>query len=93
MVCGRHLGEGAMSLEANLKSDIYSVCVKNILDEGWIYALDLDPVVTHRHYAGPARTVLTLRLADQSEMLGLLNRLHNMGLTLLSVELDLPESV
>ena len=82
-----------MSLETDSKSDIYSVCVKNILDEGWIYALQLDPVVTHRHYAGPPRTVLTLRLADQSEMLGLLNRLHNMGLTLLSVELDRHESV
>lgn len=67
--------------------EIYSVCVKSILDEGWIYALQLDPVATRRHYAGPPRTVLTVRLMDQSEMLGLLNRLHNMGLTLLSVEL------
>ncbi len=31
--------------------------------------------------------ILTVRLVDQAEMLGLLNRLHNMGLTLLSIEL------
>lgn len=76
-----------MSQEVDRPGAIYSVSVESILDEGWIYALQLDPLLTQRHYAGPPRTVLTIRLADQSEMLGLLNRLHDMGLTLLSVEL------
>lgn len=76
-----------MHAETDPDGEIYDVCVKSILDEGWIYALQLDPVITQRHYAGPPRTVLTVRLADQSAMLGLLNRLHNMGLTLLSIRL------
>jgi hypothetical protein len=66
---------------------IYSVCIKTILDDGWLYALQLDPVETQRHYAGPPRTVITVRLADQAQLLGLLNRLHDMGLTLLSIDL------
>ena len=78
---------GDIDPDEGLVGDIYSVCVKSILDEGWVYALQLDPIATRRHYAGPPRTELTVRLLDQSEMLGLLNRLHNMGLTLLSVEL------
>ena len=72
-------------------SQIYSVCVRSILDEGWVRALQVEPVATHRHYSGPPRTILTLRCADQAEMLGLLNRLHNLSLTLLSVELNPPD--
>jgi hypothetical protein len=67
-------------------NEIYHICVRTILDEGWVRALQVNPVATHRHYMGPPRTILTLQLADQAELLGLLNRLHNMGLTLLSVE-------
>ncbi len=76
-----------MKIETDPASSVYSVCVKSILDEGWVYALQIDPVATHRHYSGPPRTIFTLRVADQSEMLALLNRLHNLSLTLLSVEL------
>jgi hypothetical protein len=65
----------------------YSVCIQRILDEGWVRALQVKTIATHRHYSSPPRTILTLQLADQAELLGLLNRLHNMGLTLLSVEL------
>jgi hypothetical protein len=71
---------------------IYRVCVQSILDEGWVRALQIDPIATHRHYMGPPRTVLVLQLSDQAEMLGLLNRLHNMGLTLLSIEMDSAQS-
>lgn len=77
-----------MSQRGETIGEVYSVCVKSILDEGWLYALHLDPVATHRHYAGPPRTLMTLRLADQSELLGLLNRLHNMGLTILTIQLE-----
>ena len=66
----------------------YDVCVRSILDEGWVRALEIEPIATHRHYSGPPRTILTLRLVDQAEMLGLLMRLHNMSLTVLSVELN-----
>lgn len=67
--------------------DVYCVCIKSVMDEAWVRALHVNPIESHRHYSGPPRTVLTLRLADQSEMLGLLNRLHNIGLTILSVQL------
>ena len=76
-----------MNVATEPPGQIYNVCVRRILDEGWVRALEVEPVATHRHYSGPPRTILTLLLADQSEMLGLLNRLHNMSLTLLSVEL------
>ena len=66
---------------------IYTVCVRSILDEGWVRALHVKALTTQRHYTVP-RTMLTLQLADQAELLGLLNRLHNMGLTVLSVEMN-----
>ncbi len=72
---------------------IYSICVRSILDEGWVRVLDVKAIATHRHYTEPPRTILTLQLADQAELLGLINRLHNMGLTLLSVELGLPSTL
>lgn len=80
-----------MSKGIHSAAQIYSVCVRSILDEGWVRALQVEPVATHRHYSGPPRTILTLRLADQAELLGLLNRLHNLSLTLLSVELNPPD--
>lgn len=82
--------ETMMRKETGFRRDTYSVCVKSVLDEGWIDALQLDEVATQRYYAGPPRTVLTIRIIDQAELLGLLNRLHNMGLTLLSIELRPP---
>jgi hypothetical protein len=82
----------AMSQQADPPSNIYRICIRSVLDEGWVRALQIHPVATHRYYSGPPRTVLTLQLIDQAELLGLLNRLHNMGLTLLSVELSLPNT-
>jgi hypothetical protein len=75
-----------MSQQTELPYDVYRVCVRTILDESWVRALHITPIATHRHYAGIPRTILALQLADQSELLGLLNRLHNMGLTILRVE-------
>lgn len=70
----------------------YSVCVQRVLDEGWVRTLQVKTIATHRYYSSPPRTVLTLQLADQAELLGLLNRLHNMGLTVLSMELSLAQT-
>jgi hypothetical protein len=77
-----------MNSPAPSSSDVYYISVRNVLDEGWIRALEIEPIETQRHYAGPPRTVLVLRMSDQAELLGLLNRLHNMGLKLLAVESD-----
>jgi hypothetical protein len=77
-----------MEQRAAQPSTRYSVCVQRILDEGWLRALQLHAVATHRYYTETPRTVLTLELADQAALLGLLLRLHNLGLTVLSVELS-----
>lgn len=69
----------------------YSVCVRSILDEGWVRTLGVKAIATHRHYTAPPRTILTLEMADQADMLGLLNRLHNLGLTVLSVVMDVEQ--
>lgn len=82
-----------MSQQTDPPNGIYRVCVRSILDEGWVRALQITPIATHRHYAGTPRTILTIQLTDQSELLGLLNRLHNMGLTILLVELGVPNPV
>ena len=79
-----------MSHQRGSPTAIYHICVRNVLDEGWVRVLDTDIIATHRHYSGPPRTILTLQVSDQSALLGLLNRLHDMGLTLLSVELNSP---
>lgn len=79
-----------MIQQPDTPSAVYRICVRNILDEGWVRALQLNPIATYRHYAGPPRTILMLQFTDQSELLSLLNQLHNMGLTLLSVELSPP---
>lgn len=71
---------------------IYNVCVRSILDEAWVRALNLNPIATYRHYSGTPRTILMLQIVDQSELLSLLNQLHNLGLTLLSVELTTPNT-
>lgn len=76
-----------ISIPADPQRICYSVCVRSILDEGWVRALDVKAIATHRHYSMPPRTILTLEMADQADMLGLLNRLHNLGLTVLSVEM------
>jgi len=82
-----------MSQPIDPSSDVYCICVRSILDEGWVRALEVNPIATHRHYTGTPRTTLTLQLTDQSELLGLLNRLHHMGLTLLLVEKGISKSV
>lgn len=82
-----------MREKTGARGDTYCVSVKSVLDEGWIDALQLDTVDTQRYHAGPPRTVLTIRIVDQAELLGLLNRLHNMSLTLLSIELCPPSTL
>jgi hypothetical protein len=75
-----------MSYQGNPPQTTYSVCILSILDEEWVRTLQLKAIATHRHYTEPPRTIFTLQLADQAALLGLLYRLHNMGLTLLAVE-------
>ncbi len=75
-----------MKHQASSSGTRYSVCVERVLDEGWIRALNVTIQGTQRYYVPSPRTAFMLELADQAELLGLLNRLHNLGLTLLFVE-------
>jgi len=60
---------------------VYEIKVEAILDDGWSDWFDRLSV-TH---AGDGITVLTGPVADQAALYGLLNKLRDLGLTLLSV--------
>jgi hypothetical protein len=81
-----------MSQQFGSPSHIYRITIRSILDEGWVRALQINPIATHRHYAGPPRTILTLHVRDQAELLGLFNQLHNMGLTILAFQLSMSDA-
>ena len=59
----------------------YHIRIKGHLDESWSAWLD-DLVITHE---ADGVTRLSGPVADQSALLGLLRRLHDLGLTLISV--------
>jgi len=59
----------------------YDIRIKGHLDESWSAWLD-DLVITHE---ADGVTRLSGPVADQAALLGLLRRLHDLGLTLLSV--------
>lgn len=62
-------------------TNIYHIRIKGHLDENWSAWLD-DLVITHE---ADGVTLLSGSVIDQSALLGLLRRLHDLGLTLLSV--------
>lgn len=62
-------------------TNIYHIRIKGHLDESWSVWLD-DLVITHE---ADGVTLLSGPVVDQAALLGLLRRLHDLGLTLLSV--------
>jgi len=63
---------------------IYSIHVEGLLDESWSERLAGMNVKTIKRNNLPLVTVLSGRLTDQAELLGVLNALYNLRLTLLS---------
>ena len=61
---------------------IYQIKVKGILDEGWSDWFDGLTITPHSH----EYTLLSGPIRDQAALHGLLNKIRDMGLPLLSVE-------
>ena len=66
-------------------SAIYQITVKGELDSHW--AERFNGATTSMAYSSDVlpNTILTLQLRDQSELLGILNRLHGFNLLILEV--------
>jgi len=64
---------------------IYSIHVEGLLDESWSERLAGMNVKTIKGNNQPCVTILSGRLTDQAELLGVLNALYNLRLTLISV--------
>ena len=64
---------------------IYIIDVEGLLDESWSERLAGMNVQTIKRNNPPLVTTLSGRLTDQAELLGVLNALYNLRLTLLSV--------
>lgn len=64
---------------------IYRIHVEGLLDESWSERLAGMNVETIKRNNLPLVTILSGRLTDQAELLGVLNALYNLRLTLISV--------
>jgi hypothetical protein len=65
---------------------VYRIRIQGILDTNWS---DYYGGMTIEHEGDPkrnARTILKGKLADQSALIGVLNSLHDIGYSILSVE-------
>lgn len=63
----------------------YIIDVEGLLDESWSERLAGMNVKTIKRNNLPLVTILSGRLTDQAELLGVLNALYNLRLTLISV--------
>lgn len=67
-------------------SDQYRICVCGALDASWSDRLGGMTISTIRLADGTPGLTLTGYLADQSALVGVLNTLYDLGLSLVSVE-------
>lgn len=71
----------------------YSIHVDGFLDESWSERLAGMKIKTNERKNLPPVTTLSGQLADQAELLGVLNALYNLGKSLMAVErLDPPST-
>lgn len=64
----------------------YEIHIQGKLDEKWLVWLN-DTPMTHQQVAGPKPgTLLVCEVVDQARLRGLLNRLWDLNLTLISVK-------
>ena len=66
--------------------DSYRILIRGTLDTGWSDRLGGMTISATRLADGTAATTLIGDLADQSALVGVLNALHDLGLSLVSVE-------
>jgi hypothetical protein len=67
---------------------IYRICVNGILDASWTDMVAGMTLVTEQQANHQCVTTLQGRVADQAALLGVLNLVYNLGMTLLSVECE-----
>ena len=65
---------------------IYSIHLEGLFDESWSERLAGMTVKTIQRKSLPPVTTLSGRLTDQAELLGVLNALYNLRITLVAVE-------
>jgi len=62
----------------------YRICVDGYLDERWLYWFDDCQV----DYLDGGRTLITIIAIDQASLFGIINRIRDLGLILVSVDSD-----
>ena len=65
---------------------IYRIVVKGRIDQLWFEDLGDMDIHIESHENEPAITLLTGQVRDQSELMGILNSLYELHMTVLSVE-------
>jgi hypothetical protein len=65
----------------------YQIVLIGRLDQGWEDWFDGTKVQIKRHQSGRPLTTVNCRVRDQSELLGVLNRLNSLNYPLLNVKL------
>ena len=73
-----------ISLDQPLK---YQIEIQGRLEESWSHWFDDMDITTKRLADGPTITVLTGVVDDQAALHGLLNRIRDLGIPLLSVQM------
>ena len=70
----------------------YEIEIQGRLEERWSHWFDdMDISFRKRQTSGPTVTILSGMVADQAALHGLLNRIRDLGIPLLSVQLVNPE--
>ena len=64
----------------------YRICIQGYLDNTWADQMGEMTFTNHLISKQPMVTVLTGQVLDQTELVGTLNRLYNLGFPLLSIE-------
>ena len=69
------------------KPQTYRVCIASHLSPDWLAMPAIVNLTTGYDSAGRPITTLNLEVVDQSQFIGVLNEIHGINLSLLSVEL------
>ena len=69
---------------------VFQVCIRGMLDESWSDYFGTQSMSVEVDDEGVAATTFTTEAVDQAALVGLINRLNSLGLSLLAVEC-LPE--
>jgi hypothetical protein len=80
------MGQGMSGISVD-QSIAYQIEVQGRLEERWSSWFDDMAITFKSEPSGPTVTVLTGEVADQAALHGLLNRIRDLGMPLLSVQL------